>query len=70
MKYCLKDALVETELGKKLRVYDMGGQLIAEHRVRLFDKGIRPVHPEHDEINESYRKKKETYRAETVKKVH
>jgi len=46
----------------------MSGEVIAEHRVRLFDKRVRPVHPEHDEINESYRKKKETYRTETIKK--
>lgn len=68
MHYCLKDVRVESEFGKKIKVHDMSGQMIEEHPVRLFDKGIRPVHPEHDEINESYRKKKEAYRAEAVKK--
>ena len=68
MQYCLKDVRVESELGKKIRVYDLGGQMIAEHAVRLFDKGIRPVHPEHDEINDAYAKKKEAYRAGRVKK--
>ncbi len=68
MRHCLQDVRVEAEFGKKLKVYDLSGQLIAEHTVRLFDKGIRPVHPEHDEINDSYMRKKETYRAETVKK--
>ena len=68
MRYCFKDVRVESEFGKKIKVYDMDGQLIAEHTVRLIDKGIRPVHPEHDEINDAYRQKKEAYRAGTVKK--
>lgn len=68
MKHCLKDVRVESEFGKKIRVYDLGGQLIAEHSVRLSDKWMRPVHPEHDEINDAYGKKKEAYRAGRVKK--
>lgn len=68
MRYCLKDVRVEAEFGKKLRVYDLAGGLIAEHNKRLFNKGIRPVHPEHEKINDAYMRKKETYRAETVKK--
>jgi transposase len=68
MQYCFKDVRVESEFGKKIKVYDLSGQLIAEHTVRLFDKGIRPVHPEHNEINDAYMKKKEAYRAGTVKK--
>ncbi|MCL5237391.1 MAG: DDE-type integrase/transposase/recombinase [Nitrospirae bacterium] len=68
MQYCLKDVRVESEFGKKIRVHDMGGHLIAEHTVRLFDKGIRPVHPEHDALNDAFRKKKEAYRAATIKK--
>lgn len=67
MHYCLQDVRVESEFGKKIKVYDLGGQLIEEHRVRLFDKQIRPVHPEHAEMNEAYGKKKEAYRAERVK---
>lgn len=68
MQHCLQDVRVEAEFGKKLRVYDLSGELIAEHNIRLWGKGIRPVHPEHEEINGSYMRKKETYRAETVKK--
>lgn len=68
MSYCLKDVRVESEFGKKIKVYNLGGQLIGEHNVRLFDKRIRPVHPEHDEINEGYGKKKEASRAGRVKK--
>lgn len=68
MKYCLKDVRIESEFGKRLKVYDLNGQLIVEHEVRPFDKGIRPMHPEHEEINDSYRKRKETYRAEIIKR--
>ncbi|MEW6054945.1 MAG: IS21 family transposase [Nitrospirota bacterium] len=68
MLHCLKDVRVEAEFGKKLRVYELAGELIAEHNIRLFDKKVRPAHPEHEEINSSYMQKKETYRAETVKK--
>ncbi len=68
MNYCLKDVRVESEFGKKIRVWDLGGHLIAEHTARLFDKALRPAHPEHDAINDAYRKKKEIYRAERVKK--
>ena len=46
----------------------MGGELIAEHKARLFDKRIRPVHPEHEEINNAYMRKKEVHRAEAVRK--
>jgi transposase len=68
MRYCLKDVRVESEFGKKIKVYDLGGHLIAEHSTRLFDKGIRPVHPEHEELNDAYKQKKEAYRAGRVKK--
>lgn len=68
MQYCLKEVRLECEFGKKIKIYDLAGQFIAEHTVRLFDKWVRPVHPEHDEMNESYRKKKEAYRAGRVKK--
>lgn len=67
MHYCLRDVRVESEFGKKIKVYDLGGQLIREHTVRLSDKGIRPVHPEHADMNEAYMRKKAAYRAERVK---
>ncbi|MDR3713339.1 MAG: IS21 family transposase [Puia sp.] len=67
MGYCLQSVRVEAEFGKTIKVYEMGGSLIAEHKARLVDKGIRPVHPEHEERNEVYRKKKESYRAKSVR---
>lgn len=68
MSYCLQTVRVDTELGKTIKVYDKGGSMLAEHKARLFDKGIRPVHPEHEGRNEVFMKKKESHRAESVKK--
>jgi len=68
MKYSLQQVRVEAEFGKIIKVYEIGGSLIAEHKVRLFDKGIRPVHPEHEEINKAYIEKKEAHRALSVRK--
>ena len=67
MGYCLQTVRVEAEFGKTIKVYNMGGSLIAEHKACLFDKGIRPVHPEHEDRNEVYMKKKESHRAESLR---
>jgi transposase len=68
MGYCLQTVRVEAEFGKTIKVYGMGGNLITEHKARLFNKGIRPLHPEHEDINEAYMKKKEAHRAESIRK--
>jgi transposase len=68
MSHCLQKVMVEAEYGKKIKVYDIKGTLIAEHEVRLAGNRSRPIHPEHEERNEAYRKKKERYRAESVKR--
>lgn len=68
MGYCLQPVRVEAEFGKTIKVYDMGGSLLVEHKARLFNKGIRPVHPEHEDRNNAYMKKKESHRAESIKK--
>jgi transposase len=68
MRQCLQEVRIEAEFGKIIKVYGNGGELIAEHNARLFDKGIRPVHPEHEDINNEYMRKKEVHRAEAVRK--
>lgn len=68
MRQCLQRVRVEAEFGKIIKVYDKCGELIAEHNAMLFDKGIRPVHPEHEDINNAYIRKKEVYRAAAVRK--
>lgn len=68
MKNCLQDVLIEAVFGKKLRVYSMDGSLIEELDIRVKDKHKRPPHPEHEEINEGYREKKDRYRSESVKR--
>lgn len=67
MTFCLRDVMVEVVLGRTVRVYDLSGNMIAEHAVRLFDKG-RPEHPEHAAINEACIRKKESYRAGLIRK--
>ncbi len=68
MKNCLKQVMIESLFGKKLKVYSIDGEPIAELGIRLTDKRIRPTHPEHEQINEGYRKKKEAYRSESVRR--
>lgn len=67
MYFSLRDVLVEEVLGRDLRVYDLAGNMIMNHAVCLFDKGVRPVHPEHEAVNEACRQKKASHRAALVK---
>jgi transposase len=66
MDFCLRGVMVEEISGRTVRVYDLSGNMIAEHGVRLFDKG-RPEHPEHAAINETCLLKKESYRAGLIR---
>jgi len=42
MNLCLRDVMVEGILGRTLRVYDLKGNLVTEHEIRLFEEGIKP----------------------------
>jgi hypothetical protein len=42
--------MVEAVFGKILKVYDKG-VVVMEHQKRLYDKDIRPEHPEHEGLN-------------------
>ena len=66
MRLCLNKVMVESVFGKIFRVYDEKGLVAIEHQVNLFGKGIRPEHPEHEEVNKKYREKKEAYKSETA----
>jgi len=66
MRLCLKEVRVEPIFGRLLRVYDEKGHLAVEHQVNLFERGLRPEHPEHEEINSRLREKKQTQRSEVV----
>ena len=68
MKLSLSDVFIESIFGRRLLVYDEGGQVVAEHSVNLWETGIKPIHPEHEEINKGYRAKKEARRSEVVRK--
>lgn len=67
MECCLRDVLVEEVFGYGIKVYDLSGRMIADHRVRLFDKRSRPEHPEHGAMNASYHRKKESYRSHLIR---
>jgi transposase len=68
MRFALRSVMVESVFGKLLLVYAEGGDLVVEHKLRLFETGLRPEHPEHEEINKGYREKKEAVRSEIVKR--
>lgn len=67
MAFCLRNVLAEEIFGSILMIYDVSGKVIAEHPIRLFDKGVRPEHPEHAAINDACLQKKESYRAGLIR---
>src|SRR3989338_1969727 len=68
MCFALRNVWVEPVFGRLLRVYDNKGVMVAQHEVRLFDKGIRPPHPEHEEINRQYMGKRDAVRSDVVRR--
>lgn len=62
MRFCLREVIVEDVFGRHLKVYAPTGEMVAEHPIRLFDRGIRPEHPEHGQINQGYQERKEARR--------
>lgn len=68
MRLCLKSVMIESVFGRLLRVYDEKGMMAIEHQVRLFERGLREEHPEHEEINKRFRQKKESQRSDIVRK--
>lgn len=60
MKYCLREVMIEPVFGRLLKVYDAKGELISEQETT--GNGIRPVHPEHEAINNGHKEKKERIR--------
>ncbi len=66
MRLCLKEVMVEPVSGRLLRVYDEKGVLAIEHKVNPFRGGVRPEHPEHEEMNRRFREKKDAQRSEIV----
>ena len=68
MRLCLKTVWVEFIYGRMFRVYDERGALIDEKEMCLRKQSERPVHPEHEEINERYREKRAGARSALVKR--
>jgi transposase len=68
MCLCLRNVMVEKIFGRHLTIYAPTGEMVAEHPIRLFDNGIRPPHPEHEQINRGYRERKEARRSFLIKR--
>lgn len=66
MRLCGQEVWLETVLGRFLRVYDKKGIIVSEQPVHLFEQKMRPVHPEHEAINQGYTQKKEALRSALV----
>lgn len=68
MRLCMREVMVESIFGRMVKIYDSKGEMVKEHQVTLFNKGIRSDHPEHESINQEYRDKKERLRSAVVEK--
>lgn len=66
MRLCLKHVFVESVFGRALRVYAGEGECVGEYQVDLNGKGLRPLHPEHEEMNRQYKEGRQIRRAAIV----
>jgi len=58
MKFCLREVKIESIFGRIIRIYDMEGNEISKHWINPVAKGIRPIHPEHEQLNKAYMEKR------------
>lgn len=68
MRLCLRTVMIEPLFGKAIRVYDQEGQLVVEQDLNITDKRIRPLHPEHEQMNKQYQENKATKKSAIVTK--
>lgn len=68
MKYCLSEVWIENLLGKILKVYDKEGKIILDAQINPFDQGLRPVHPEHQAINDACMEKRNLRRSVLIER--
>jgi hypothetical protein len=66
MALALKPVVVEPVFGRMIRVFDEGGREAATIELSL-TPGVRPPHPEHEEMNRRYREHKEAKKSAIVK---
>jgi transposase len=66
MELALHTVLVEPVFGRMIHVYDEKGKRAATYDLSL-SSGYRPSHPEHEEMNRVYQKKKEAKKSAIVK---
>ncbi|MGI9861485.1 IS21 family transposase [Moorella naiadis] len=68
LRYCLRRVWIENIYGRRVKVYDEGGALLAEFDLELRKQTARPLHPEYETINRHYQEKKLKARSALVEK--
>ncbi|MGI6285054.1 IS21 family transposase [Neomoorella humiferrea] len=68
LRYCARRVWIENIYGRRLKVYDEAGALLAEFDLDLKKQTVRPLHPEHETINRQYQEKKLKLRSALVEK--
>jgi hypothetical protein len=66
MRLALRSVRVEPVFGRMVRVYDEKGAVAVTQELSR-TSGVRPIHPEHEEINRAYREKKEAKKSAIVR---
>jgi hypothetical protein len=59
MSLCLQTIKVEIVFGRKLKVFNLKGELAIEHQLNHLKSKHKPLHPEHEQINEELNNRKE-----------
>jgi len=68
MHYCARQVWIEIIYGRCMKVYNDSGTLLDEYDLYLDKQPTRPVHPEHEDINQKYREKKRNVRSALAEK--
>jgi len=59
MRLCFKRIMIEPFFGKYIKIYDDKGVFAQEQTLNLFEDGIKPIHPEHNDLNKQFMEKRE-----------
>jgi len=63
MRLSLREVMVEDVFGRAVKIYASTGEMVKQYPIRLSEDCIRPEHPEHEQVNQSYLKRKESKRS-------
>ena len=68
MRFCLNEMMVESVLGRVIRIYNLNGEMVCHYWVDPTGKGQRPTHPEHEKLNRAYRDKRQKVRSVVIER--